>query len=263
MLALVAGRGGLPGRIARGLADPPLVCALAGFEPDGLASDLTFRLEQIGSLLQELQARSVREVCFCGGIERPPVDPAAIDAATLPLVPTLMQAIASGDDGALSAVIGIFEQKGFAVRAAHELVPDLLIREGVLSAAAPDDRMTSDMARGSEVLAALAPLDVGQGCVVGAGQVWGIETLGGTDHMLATLPPKAAEARAILVKGPKRGQDLRVDMPTVGPDTVTGLARAGLAGLVVEAGGVILLEPEATVAAADAAGLVLWARAPG
>ncbi|WP_300057915.1 LpxI family protein [uncultured Roseobacter sp.] len=262
MLALVAGRGGLPARIARGVPEAPLVCVLNGFEPDGLDADLTFRLEQIGSLLADLQQRGVSDVCFCGGIERPPVDPTAIDAATLPLVPTLMKAIGSGDDGALSAVIGIFEEKGFTVRAAHDLVPDLLVSEGVLSAAQPDDQMTSDMARGSEVLAALAPLDVGQGCVVGAGQIWGIETLGGTDHMLQTLPERAAKARAILVKGPKRGQDLRVDMPTIGPETVAALVDAGLAGLVVEAGGVILLEPEATVAAADAAGLVLWARAP-
>ncbi|GFE50132.1 phosphatidate cytidylyltransferase [Roseobacter cerasinus] len=262
MLALIAGRGGLPARIAQGMPQAPLVCALQGFEPEGLAPDLTFRLEQIGSLLSQLQQRGVTDVCFCGGIERPPVDPAAIDAATLPLVPKLMAAMAAGDDGALRAVIGIFEEKGFAVRAAHELVPDLLVPEGVLSAAQPDEQMTSDMARGSEVLAVLAPLDVGQGCVVGAGQIWGIETLGGTDHMLQTLPEGAARARAVLVKGPKRGQDLRVDMPTIGPDTMHMLAEAGLAGLIVEAGRVILLEPEVTVAAADAAGLVLWSRLP-
>lgn len=262
MLALIAGRGGLPARIAQGVAEAPLVCALQGFEPEGLAPDLTFRLEQIGSLLVDLHERGVTDVCFCGGIERPPVDPTAIDAATLPLVPTLMAAIAAGDDGALRAVIGIFEDDDFVVRAAHELVPDLLVPEGVLSAAQPDAQMTSDMARGSEVLAVLAPLDVGQGCVVGAGQIWGIETSGGTDHMLRTLPEGAARARAVLVKGPKRGQDLRVDMPTIGPDTVQMLAEAGLAGLIVEAGRVILLEPEATVAAADAAGLVLWSRLP-
>ena len=261
MLALVSGRGRLPAHIVDAQAERPLVCALQGFEPDGLDADIPFRLEHLGSLLEDLAARGVTDVCFCGGIERPPVDPAALDAATLPLVPVLMQAIAAGDDGALRAVIGIFEDKGFAIRAAQELAPDLLMPEGVLSAAQPDEQMTSDMARGSEVLAALAPLDVGQGCVVGKGQIWGLETLGGTDHMLQSLPGGAAQARAILVKGPKRGQDRRVDLPTIGPDTVASLAEAGLAGVVVEAGGVLLLEAEATIAAADAAGLVLWARA--
>lgn len=263
MLALVSGRGNLPARIAEALPERPLMCVLQGFEPEGVAPDVLFRLEHLGTLLADLEARGVREVCFCGGIERPPIDPGALDAATLPLVPVIMKAIAAGDDGALRGVIGIFEGRGFTVRAAHELSPDLLVPEGVLSVAQPDDQMTSDMARGSEVLAALAPLDVGQGCVVGKGQVWGIETLGGTDHMLKTLPGGAAQARAILIKGPKEGQDRRFDLPTIGPETIGVLAEAGLAGVVVEAGGVLMLEPEATVAAADAAGLVLWARAPG
>lgn len=262
MLALVAGRGGLPARVAAAQAQKPLVCVLDGFEPDGLATDIGFRLEHLGTLLRQLSDRGVSEVCFCGAIERPPVDPTALDAATLPLVPVMMKAMAAGDDGALRAVLQIFESHGFVVRAAHELVPDILVPEGVLSAAAPDEQMTADMTRGSEVLAALATLDVGQACVVGGGQVWGIETLGGTDHMLETLPAGAAKARAVLIKGPKQGQDRRVDLPTIGPGTITASATAGLAGVVVEAGGVILLEPEATLAAADAAGLVLWARTP-
>ncbi|MGC3937100.1 LpxI family protein [Roseobacter sp. EG26] len=260
MLALITGRGGLPARVAASQEIPPLVCVMDGFDPDDLAADLRFRLEQLGTLLAQLSERGVSEVCFCGAIERPHFDPAALDAATAPLVPALVGAISSGDDGALRAVMGIFETSGFQVRAAHELAPDILIDEGLHSAAAPDEQMQSDADRGTSVLAALAPLDVGQSCVVGAGQVWGIETIGGTDHMLRGLPEKAAHAQAIMIKTRKAGQDQRVDMPTVGPTTITALAEAGLAGLVVEAGGVILLEPEATRAAADAAGLVFWAR---
>ncbi|WP_299404503.1 UDP-2,3-diacylglucosamine diphosphatase LpxI [uncultured Roseobacter sp.] len=263
MLALIAGRGGLPARIAGAQSTPPLICVLQGFEPDKLTADITFRLEHLGTLLGDLKARGVTEICMCGAIERPPVDPAALDAATLPFVPVIMKALGSGDDGALRAVIAVFEAQGFMVRAAHELAPDILVPEGVLSTAQPDDQMQADVTRAAAVLAALAPLDVGQGCVVGAGQVWGIETLGGTDHLLRTLPAAAAKARAILVKRPKQGQDLRVDMPAIGPGTIAAAAAAGLAGVVVDAGQVILLEPEATVAAAEAAGLVLWARTPG
>lgn len=260
MLALIAGRGGLPGRIARAQTCAPLVCALEGYEPDGLKPDLVFRLEHLGSLMADLKERGVGEICLCGAIERPAIDPSALDDATLPLIPTIMKAMSSGDDGALRAVIAVFEAEGFDVAAAQDLAPDLLIGEGVLSLAQPDDRMREDAERAETVLAALAPLDVGQGCVVGKGQVWGIETLGGTDHMLDTLPAASAKARAVLVKKPKEGQDRRVDMPTIGPGTVDAAIRAGLAGILVEAGSVILLEPEATVAAADAAGLVLWAR---
>ncbi|MDW3221387.1 MAG: UDP-2,3-diacylglucosamine diphosphatase LpxI [Paracoccaceae bacterium] len=261
MLALIAGRGGLPARIAAAQSTPPLICALQGFEPDGLVSDEVFRLEQLGSLLVDLKERGVSEVCMCGAIERPPIDPSALDDATLPLVPIIMKALSSGDDGALRAVIAVLEAQGFVVRAAQDLAPDIIVRAGVLSAAEPDDQMLADAAKAEAVLTALSPLDVGQGCVVGKGQVWAIETLGGTDHMLDTLPASCAKARAILLKKPKLGQDRRVDMPTIGPATVIAAARAGLAGILVEAGSVILLEPEATRTAADAAGLVLWARA--
>jgi DUF1009 family protein len=78
--------------------------------------------------------------------------------------------------------------------------------------------------------------------------------------MLRSLPEGVAAAQALLVKSPKAGQDLRADMPAIGPDTVAAVAAAGLAGLVVEAGRVILLEPEETVRRAEAAGLVLWSR---
>lgn len=263
MLALVTGRGGLPARVAAAQAEPPLICVLDGFAPDGLEADIQFRLEHLGSLFADLKARGVQEVCLCGAIERPAFDPAALDPATLPLVPVMMQAMAAGDDGALRAVMGLFESQGFRVRAAHDLAPDILVPEGVLSQTAPWSDAATDVARADAVLSALAPLDVGQGCVVGAGQVWGIETIGGTNHMLCSLPDKVQTARALLVKAPKTGQDLRADLPTVGPETIDAIAKAGLAGLVVEAGSVILLEPEETVKRADAAGLLLWSRRSG
>ncbi|XDA99720.1 UDP-2,3-diacylglucosamine diphosphatase LpxI [Sulfitobacter sp. LCG007] len=260
MLALIAGSGDLPARVAAALDRPPLVCAMAAHVPDGLAPDIVFRIEKFGSFLKDLRKRGVTEVCLCGAIVRPRVDLKAIDLATLPLVPLMQKGLRAGDDGALRTVLDIFEQKGFSVRAAQDLVPSLLAPPGVLSRAQPDDAMRADVARAIAVLDALAPLDVGQGCVVGAGQVAGIETLGGTDHMLAHLPERARKLRAVLVKRPKRGQDRRVDLPTVGPATLDAIAAAGLAGLVIDAGDVILLDREDAVARADAQGLVLWAR---
>jgi DUF1009 family protein len=259
-LALIAGRGLLPAAVARAQAAPPLVCVLEGFDPENLAADLTFRLEHLGSLLADLAARGVTQVCFCGAITRPRIDPSAIDAATLPLVPLMMQAMQAGDDAALRAIIGLFEQRGFTVLAAHALAPDLLAPAGVLTEQQPDAQMTKDVVRAEQVLQALAPLDVGQGCVVGSGQVWGVETIGGTDHMLATLPQGAQAARAVLVKAPKAGQEERADLPAVGPETIERLQAAGLAGLAIAAGKTLLLEREETLRRANAAGLVIWAR---
>ena len=262
MLALVAGRGSLPAQVAAAQTKAPLVCVLEGFAPEGLKADIVFRLEHLGSFLIKLGHMGVTEVCFCGGIDRPQVDPSLIDADTLPLVPLIQKSLEQGDDGALRTVIGLFEQTGFRVRAVHELLPDLMVPEGVLSTRTPDAQMHRDAARGQAVLSALSPLDVGQACVVGGGQVLGIETLGGTDHMLAHLPDTPLREGGLLVKGPKAGQDQRADMPTIGPDTVAAVARAGLAGIVIDACGVILLDPDTTVSRVDDAGLILWSRTP-
>ena len=83
MLALIAGRGALPGAIVAGLPDAPLICALAGQTPD-LAPAITFRLEQLGTLIAQLRTAGVTQVCMAGGITRPQIDPAQIDAATQP-----------------------------------------------------------------------------------------------------------------------------------------------------------------------------------
>ncbi|SDG21564.1 LpxI family protein [Sulfitobacter delicatus] len=259
-LALIAGRGSLPARVAAAQAEPPLVCVYEGCDPKGLKADLTFRLETLGSLLAHLTAAGINEVCLCGAIDRPQLDPARLDARTAPLVPQFQAALASGDNGALEVIKTIFEEHGLTVVGADALVPGLVVTAGVLSAAQPDDQMRRDAARGAAVLGGLAALDIGQACVIGGEQVYGIEAIGGTDHLLASLPERVRGARAVLCKGPKTGQLREIDLPTIGPDTLRAAHAAGLAGVVVAAEGVIVLEQERCAALADELGLVLWVR---
>ena len=127
----------------------------------------------------------------------------------------------------------------------------------------------ADADRAAKIVEGLGALDLGQGAVVAQGLCLAVETLPGTDAMLAfaalhdpALRPNPKGARGVLYKAPKPGQDRRIDLPAIGPETVAGAARAGLAGIAWEAGGVLLLDRDATVAAAAAAGLFLWSRAP-
>lgn len=260
MLAVIAGRGTLPAAVAGAVSEPVVVCALAGTHPDGLDVDLWFRIETLGSLLAELKQRGVTAVCLAGGIDRPAVDPAAIDAATLPLVPVIQQALMSGDDGALRAAIAVFEGAGFAVRAAHEIAPDLLMASGCATQVQPDTAAQRDAEHGAAIVAAMAVADVGQACVVKGGQALAIEGVFGTDWMLGSLSERPDGTGGVLYKAPKPGQDRRADLPTIGPATVAAVAEAGLAGIVIEAGGVIVLDQAAVIAACDAAGLFLWVR---
>jgi len=303
MLALIAGTGALPGVLAaklRARAEAALVCEMTGFAVTGTGDleRISYRLETLGTLLAQLRSRGVTEVCFAGAIRRPVIDPARIDDLTRPLVPPLIAALRAGDDGALRAVIAIFEAAGFAVRAAHEIAPDLLPATGVLSVARPTALHLQDVIRAQAVHAAMAQVDVGQACVVHQGQVLAVEAAAGTDAMLRGLveaepappgdpliwavdsasdvvagwadwlsgpevprpTPRIVRQGGLFYKAPKPGQDLRADLPVIGPETVTGAVAAGLGALVIAAGGVMVIDLPQVVTLADRHGVVLWVR---
>jgi len=192
---------------------------------------------------------------------------ARLSITWLTLAPRILPALKAGDDATLRMVLDIFDEAGFAVRAAHEIAPELLPPAGVLTRAQPGSRDRKDAARAAAIVAALSAVDVGQGAVVAGGLALGVEALPGTDRMLAQvaalpadLRPDPAAARGVLFKGPKVGQDRRVDLPVIGPDTVAGAAGAGLSGIAIAAGGVMVLDRVDVIAAADDAGLFLWVR---
>ena len=263
MLALIAGSGALPAVLAASIearGARALVAALEGHPPDGLVPDRGFRLETLGTLVADLRDQGVTEVCFAGAIRRPPVDPGQIDAATMPLVPRLMAALQKGDDGALREVLAIFEEAGLTVRAASDLAPELLPEAGVLSSTAPTAAHEQDAARAADVLATLGPLDIGQSIVVHRGQVLAVEGSFGTDWMLASLAERPDGQGGVFYKAAKPGQDRRVDLPLIGASTLQAVHAAGLDGVIIEAGGVMVLELDAVSRLADALGLFLQVR---
>jgi DUF1009 family protein len=143
-----------------------------------------------------------------------------------------------------------------------DVAPDLLMPEGSLTRAMPDADAVADIAKGRAVLAALSPFDIGQAAVVIDGHVVAVEDIEGTDGLLKRVARlrgegriRASSGRGVLVKAPKSGQDLRFDLPTIGPRTIEGAAAAKLAGIAVVAGNTIAVEPQAMIEAADAAGL--------
>lgn len=299
MLALIAGRGALPAAVAAAQARAPLVCTLLGNAPAHLPVDVTFRIEHLGTFIDTLLSRGVTDVCFCGAVDRPQVDPTMIDARTMPMVPALAGVGGAGEDSVLRAIIAVFEGAGLTVRGAHELAPDLLPSAGHLTAAtAPSDL---DLGAAERVSAEQAAQDLGQACVLRDGVVIAREDARGTDAMLADLiaaqpgysaptlgggdplgaamdamgdaldaaanwlSGPGAEARAnrsggVLFKAPKPDQDRRVDLPTIGPRTATQAAEAGLDGIVIAAGGVIVLDQPQVRQILDTMGMFLWVR---
>lgn len=266
--ALIAGRGALPAALIAALDQPPLICALDGFPPDGIAVDQVFRIERLAIFLNWLLDQGVSRVVFAGAVQRPRLDPSLMDPQSAQILPRMMAAFQNGDDATLRAVIDIFEETGLAVVGVADIAPSLVPGAGVLTGqtAAVDDR---DAARAAAIVMALGRVDVGQGAVVQQGQCLAVEVLAGSDAMLASvaglpaaLRPDPARGRGLFYKAPKAGQDRRIDLPTLGVETVGRAAAAGLAGIAWEAGGVICLDLPAMIIAADQAGLFLWSRNP-
>lgn len=261
-IALIAGAGSLPAELAVHL-DAPLVCAPAGLQPEGLTVDLTFHIERLVPFLRALGDRGVREVALAGAIHRPALDPSLFDRETATLVPGMLAALGQGDDATLRWFLALFEEFDLTVRGLADLAPGLLVSEGVLTARAPTQAEREDGERGRAILSALAPVDVGQACVVAGGLCLGIEALFGTDALLADVarnrPARHPLRGGVLVKRTKEGQDPRADLPTIGPVTVAAALAAGLTGIALEAGRCVILRRAETLAAADAAGLTLWA----
>lgn len=255
--ALIAGSGRLPAAIAARL-QAPLVAALDGFPPEGLDAE-AFRLERLVPFIESLRDRGVTRVVFAGAVRRPRLDPALFDRRTAMLVPRIAAAMQQGDDAALREVIAVFEEEGLSILGLAEAAPPLIPGAGIL-AGRPSRQDEADAARAAAIVAGLGSLDIGQGAVVAGGLCLAVETLPGTEAMLDFVARTREGRGGVLWKAPKPGQDRRIDLPAIGPDTVAQAAAAGLSGIAWEAGGAVLIDRAEAVAAADTAGLFLWSR---
>lgn len=267
-LAILAGAGEYPPRIARialARGDDVYVAVLSGAGDIADFADCEateYRLGQLGRLLDELKRRQVSDVVMIGALPRPSFGALAPELSTLKYLPHFARAFQGGDDHLLKGVVAFFEGQGFRVRGPAEIAPELVAPVGLLGRLAPAPIAREATARGFELLAALSPFDIGQAAVLADHRVVAVEAAEGTDAMLERVAGLAKAGRlklgkgdGVLVKAPKRSQDLRVDMPAIGPGTIARAAEAGLAGIAVRAAGVLVGDRERLAALADAAGL--------
>ena len=267
-LVLIAGAGRLPELVAESLRRsrrPFRVIALRGFTDRALrgSADATVDLLDLAATLKLLRRWGPAVVVPAGGVSRP--SPAAIlnAGAALRNREALRAIAGGGDDRLLRAALALVEEEGHRVVGVHEAAPDLLCPDGPIGRRVPDPAAAASIRTGRAVLAALSPYDLGQAVMAAGDRVIAVEGPEGTDRMLARgralgrRPFGCGRAlpATVLVKAPKLGQDLRVDLPAVGPRTVRNAARAGCVGLALEAGGTLVIDRAATAAEADRLGL--------
>jgi UDP-2,3-diacylglucosamine hydrolase len=267
-VGLIAAGGAMPFAVADSLAargiDAVLFALRGACDPERVAR---FRhhwisVGQLGRAVKLFRAEGCRDLVFIGSLVRPALSEIRLDWGTLRVLGQVLASFRGGDDHLLSGIGRILERDGFRMVGIKDVAPDLLAPEGCLTRTAPNEATAADIARGREVIRALSPFDIGQAAVVIDGHVVAVEDIEGTDGLLARVARlreqgriRSPAKRGVLVKAPKSGQDLRFDLPTIGPRTVEGVASARLAGLAVVAGNTLLAEPQTMIQAADAAGL--------
>jgi DUF1009 family protein len=222
-------------------------------------------LGHMGARMRAMRDAGVDAVVLIGHVPRPDISTLDIDDGTSAMLPAIIAALPQGDDAVLRAVLNEHERNGFQVVGAEDVIGELLAPEGAWGAVTPTAAQLKDIIKGAKIAHAIGAFDIAQGVVVCDGHVLAVEAAEGTDEMLkraaglpAALRGSAERRRGALVKRPKPIQERRIDLPVVGVKTIEGAARAGLAGIAVEAHGALAVRRDAMIAAADAAGMFVY-----
>ena len=269
-LGLIAGGGDLPASVAARCIEQGralYVVRLDGFAgPEMLAwPGADFGMAQIGGIIKALKAQGCEAVCLAGYVNRPDFKRLKPDLKGATLLPGIIKAATQGDDALLRKILSVFEAEGMSVEGADDILGSQMLEAGPLGNIHPTEDMMHDLKKSIHVAEKSGELDIGQGAVVCRGLVLAVEAQEGTDQMLARVASLPADLRGTenarlgaLGKAPKPIQDLRVDMPVIGPRTIEMAAAAGLAGIGGYEGRLIIIDRAQTRATADRLGLFVW-----
>ena len=266
-IGILAGAGRLPLMIAESASQRGTAVHIVGIEGEADPAIARFphtwvNWGQIGRMVRALAQEGGRQMVIAGAARRPDLKRIRPDAGFFRNLPFIVRLLAGGDDAVLKRVVRFFEAHGFEVLGVHEVSPDLLAgcgRMGVVTLSAAN---RADAELGFAVRRALGAVDAGQAVAVAGGKVLAIEGAEGTDAMLQRVAALSFRGglglpAGVLTKGPKPGQELRVDMPAIGPYTIEQAAAAGLAGVAVASGAVLILDRADAIRIADAHGCAL------
>ena len=270
-LGIIAGRGDLPLSLASHAeleGRDVYIVGIAGFVEDELLHKYDHKVISIGEIGRQLKAlkqAGVDDVCFAGIVKRPDFKNLKLDAKGLALLPKVISAASKGDDALLRVLVEVIEDAGFNVVGADDVLSSLVVSSGPLGKNLPSKTDLGDIEKAAEIALEIGRLDIGQGAVVCDGLVLAVEAQEGTDLMLqrcAQLPSNlrgsSENPRGVLVKRPKPTQERRIDLPTIGLETLKGAKRANLAGVAFEANSALLLDREKLIDYADSNNLWIY-----
>lgn len=261
-IGLIAGNGRLPflfARAARARGLEVVAVAHRGETDPELASEVArltwVRVGQVDRIQKAFREAGVKQAAMAGGIGR--VRALAEARPDLGAVRIISRLRSFRDDALLRAVAADFEARGVTIIAPTDFLGEVLCPEGHLAGPKLHPAQEKDVALGREVAVLLGQADVGQTVVVHNGHVLALEAVEGTDETIRRGGKLNGKGGAVVVKRCKPQQDLRFDLPAVGPRTLDVMKEVGAKVLALEVGRTVLLDAPALFAGAESAGITI------
>ncbi|MEM6499010.1 MAG: UDP-2,3-diacylglucosamine diphosphatase LpxI [Pseudomonadota bacterium] len=260
-VGLIAGAGSVPLEIAEAVTGSGReihVIALRDIADADFAGfhHTTVGLGQVGRMLRTLHATGCKKFIMSGGMERPNLLSLTPDLGFFLHLRTILGLMRGGDDTVLRKILRFFESQGFEAVGIGDIAPSLLAARGPLTSSPLATSLQSDAKLAFEIVDELSAFDIGQAIVVHRGEPIGIEAAEGTDGLLHKLSPHLASG-GTLVKATKPNQELRADLPTIGPRTIEAAATLKLSNIAVEAGRSVIAQRATTTSNAEASGICI------
>ena len=225
---------------------------------------LSAKYEKPNSLFSSLKEIGCNQVVFAGSMKRPKLNPLKFDSTFLKIASKLLPALKSGDDKTLKIIAKIFEKEGLEILSADQILKNLFVSEGVFTKLKPSNNDLSDIMRGFEILYCISKIDIGQACIVGQGLCLGIETIQGSDELIKFAGTNKHKylfdengGKGVFVKSPKINQDTRIDVPSIGLETIKNLSDAGFSGLAIKADSVQIIDKDDCIDLANQLGVFI------
>jgi DUF1009 family protein len=252
MLGLIVGESSLPNFVINKLLRKNVEFLILDLTKSNIykrhKNSYSLKITELGKAISVLKKNNCKNVIFIGKVERPEISLLKFDRKALFYLPRLFSAFKKGDGNILKEIIKIFKENKLNVINSMKFTPELIFKDKSINKVKIDNTDKSSISKGVRIIKSLSKFDIGQSVVINNGYVLAIEGPEGTDETIKRslyLSKKyKLKNKSILIKFPKTNQDLRIDLPTIGFDTIKNCIKANIKGIAVKRSQNIILDKD-------------------
>ena len=252
MLGLIVGESSLPNFVINKLLKKNIEFLILDLTKSNIykryKNSYSLKITELGKAISILKKNNCKNVIFIGKVERPDISLLKFDTKALFYLPRLFSAFKKGDGNILKEIIKIFKENKLNVVNSMKFTPELIFKDKSINKLKINNTDKSSISKGVKIIKSLSKFDIGQSVVINNGYVLAIEGPEGTDvtikRSLHLSKKYKLKNKSILIKFPKANQDLRIDLPTIGFDTIKNCIKANIKGIAVKRSQNIILDKD-------------------